>query len=225
MVVACATNIPEILAGNPAGGGPPGKPNDPMRILVIYCHPDDTSFAGALHKTAIETLAVAGHAVTDLDLYREGFKPVLSLQERTEYSNTSLYVKSVEKYADQLAAAEALVAIYPTWWYGMPAMLKGYFDRVWAPGIAYDVTPADKVETKRLAHIRRIAVVTTYGAPWWMIRLYLGDPERKLWSRAIRRLCARDCELAWHAHYDMDHATQSELDRFLTRFKTKLARW
>ena len=196
-----------------------------MRVLVIYCHPDETSFASALHKAAIESLTGAGHAVTDLDLYGEGFKPVLSLEERIEYSNSPVYVKSVEKYANQLASAEALVAIYPTWWYGMPAMLKGYFDRVWAPGIAYDVTPADKVETKRLAHIRRIAVVTTYGAPWWLIRLYLGDPERKLWSRAIRHLCAHDCKLVWHAHYDMDRATPPALDKFLTRFKSKLAHW
>ena len=196
-----------------------------MRVLVIYCHPDETSFASALHKAAIESLTGAGHSVTDLDLYGEGFKPVLSLEERIEYSNSPLYVKSVEKYANQLAAVDALVAVYPTWWYGMPAMLKGYFDRVWAPGIAYDVKPDGGVETKRLAHIRRIAVVTTYGSPWWLIRLYMGDPERKLWGRGIRRLCARDCRLDWHAHYDMDHTTQPRLDRFLARISSSMARW
>jgi NAD(P)H dehydrogenase (quinone) len=223
-VAASATNIPEIpVKKGPAADFPPGKMNVPMRVLVIYCHPDETSFASALHKAAIEGLTEAGHAVTDLDLYGEGFKPVLTREELTEYSASPRYFKSVEKYANQLASADAIVAIYPTWWYGMPAMLKGYFDRVWAPGIAYDVTPDDKVETKRLAHIRRIAVVTTYGSPWWLIRLYLGDPERKLWKRTIRTLCAPDCRLGWYVHYDMDKKPPFRLDKFLAHVKTEMA--
>lgn len=196
-----------------------------MRVLVIYCHPDETSFASALHAAVLESLTASGHAVMDLDLYGEGFNPIMTLEERIEYSASPLYVKSVEKYAKQLASAEAIVAVYPTWWYGLPAMLKGYFDRVWAPGIAYDMTPEGSVDTKRLAHIGRIAVVTTYGAPWWLIRFYMGDPERKLWSRGIRKLCARGCKLDWHAQYNMDRAPQSQLDKFVARVKRGMARW
>jgi NAD(P)H dehydrogenase (quinone) len=196
-----------------------------MRVLVIYCHPDETSFASALHAAVIESLSAAGHTVTDLDLYGEGFNPIMTLEERIEYSDTPKYVKSVEKYAAQLASAEALVAVYPTWWYGLPAMLKGYFDRVWAPGIAYDMTPEGSVDTSRLAHIRRIGVVTTYGSPWWLIRFYMGDPERKLWSRGVRHLCARGCKLDWHARYSMDGAKPAQLDKFLSRVKRKMAGW
>lgn len=196
-----------------------------MRILVIYCHPDEASFASTLHAAIIETLTAAGHMVTDLDLYREGFKPVMTMEERTEYSDNPLYYKSVEKYANQLAAAEAIVAIYPTWWYGMPAMLKGYFDRVWAPGVAFDVSSDGSINTDRLAHIRRLGVVTTYGAPWWLIRLYMGDPERKLWGRGVRKLCAHGCTLDWHVHYKMDNTTPARLDRFLARVQKNFARW
>ena len=96
-----------------------------MRVLVIYCHPVAESFASAAHRTVLEGLAEAGHEVTDVDLYAEHFDPVMSRQERL-----------VQRYDDQLAAAEALVLVYPSWWYGMPAMLKGYFDRVWLPGVA-----------------------------------------------------------------------------------------
>jgi len=195
-----------------------------MRVLVIYCHPDETSFASALHKAVIEGLRASGHAVTDLDLYGEDFNPVMTLKEHNEYSGPR-YVKSVEEYAEQLASAEALVAVYPTWWYGLPAMLKGYFDRVWAPGIAYDVTQGGGLKTNRLAHIRRIGVVTTYGSPWWLIRFYMGDPERKLWARGVRHLCARGCKLDWHAQYDMDRTTPDRLDTFLARVKREMARW
>jgi putative NADPH-quinone reductase len=196
-----------------------------MRVLVIYCHPDETSFASALHKAVIKSLTASGHAVTDLDLYGDGFKPVMSLEERREYSDDSLYFKSVEKYANQLASVEALVAVYPTWWYGMPAMLKGYFDRVWAPGIAYDVKPDGGVDTRRLEHIQRIAVVTTYGSPWWLIRLYMGDPERKIWKRAVRTLCGRGCKLDWYAHYNMDHTPPHRLAKFLSYVERRMARW
>jgi putative NADPH-quinone reductase len=196
-----------------------------MRVLVVYCHPNDKSFSSALHAAVIESLSASGHAVTDLDLYAEDFNPVLTRQERIEYSDSPQYIKTVEKYAGQLAAAEAIVAVYPTWWYGLPAMLKGYFDRVWAPGIAYDLSKDGSVKTDRLSHIRRIGVITTYGAPWWLIRFYMGDPERKLWSRGVRQLCARGCTLDWHAQYNMDRASPVQLDRFLARVKSKIATW
>ena len=96
---------------------------------------------------------------------------------------------SVQKYATQLKETEAIVAIYPTWWYGLPAMLKGYFDRVWAPGIAFDIGADGKFETDRLSHIKeawrhdhlRLALVVDPASTW-------SDPERKLWGRAIREV-------------------------------------
>ena len=162
-----------------------------MRVLVIYCHPVAESFASAAHRTVLEALAEAGHEVTDVDLYAEHFDPVMSRQERLDYLNTERNERLVQRYDDQLAAAEALVLVYPSWWYGMPAMLKGYFDRVWLPGVAFDVTPDGTVKTDRLKRLRRILVVTTYGGSWWMVRVALGDPARKIIGRAVRALCAR----------------------------------
>ena len=188
-----------------------------MRVLVIYCHPVAESFAAAAHATVLEALANAGHEVTDVDLYAEAFDPVMSRQERLDYLNTERNERLVKRYDDQLVGAEALVLVYPSWWYGMPAMLKGYFDRVWLPGVAFDVAPDGTVRTDRLKTLRRIMVVTTYGASWWMVRLALGDPARKLIGRAVRALCARDCRVSWFVHYNMDRATPRQLRRFLER--------
>ena len=94
----------------------------------------------------LQALAEAGHEVTDVDLYAENFDPVMSRQERLDYLNTARNERLVKRYDDQLVAAEAIVLVYPAWWYGMPAMLKGYFDRVWLPGVAFDVTPDGKVQ-------------------------------------------------------------------------------
>ena len=195
-----------------------------MRVLVIYCHPVAESFAAAAHATVLEALATAGHEVTDVDLYAEAFDPVMSRQERLDYLNTERNERLVKRYDDQLVGTEALVLVYPAWWYGMPAMLKGYFDRVWLPGVAFDVAPDGTVKTDRLKTLRRIMVVTTYGASWWMVRLALGDPTRKLIGRAVRALCARDCRVSWFVHYNMDRATPRQLQTFLGRVRAGMGR-
>lgn len=190
-----------------------------MRVLVIHCHPVAESFAGAAHQTVLQALAEIGHEITDVDLYGEKFDPVMSRQERLDYLNVERNERLVKRYDDQLAWAEALVLVYPAWWYGMPAMLKGYFDRVWLPGVAFDVTPDGKVDTDRLQRLRRILVVTTYGGSWWMVRVALGDPARKVIGRAVRALCARDCRVTWCVHYNMDRAKPTQLRRFLDRIR------
>jgi len=195
-----------------------------MRVLVVYCHPVAESFSAAAHARVLQALADGGHAVTDVDLYAEGFDPVMSRQERLEYEDTARNTRPVRKYDDQLAAAEAIVLVYPAWWHGMPAMLKGYFDRVWLPGVAFDVTSDGRVLTERLQSIRRIIVVTTYGGSWWLERIALGDPARKIVSRAVRALCARHCRVDWYAHYSMDHSTPRQLARFLDRVQAGIRR-
>jgi NAD(P)H dehydrogenase (quinone) len=195
-----------------------------VRVLVIYCHPVAESFAAAAHATVLQALDAGSHEVMDVDLYAEGFDPVMSRQDRLDYQNTARNIRPVRKYDDQLTAAEAIVLVYPAWWYGMPAMLKGYFDRVWLPGVAFDVTPDGRVLTERLQRIRRIVVVTTYGGSWWMVRVALGDPARKLVSRAIRALCARGCRIDWYVHYGMDRASPRQLSRFLDRVRSGIGR-
>ena len=79
-----------------------------MRVLVIYCHPNEASFASKLHQTVLKALRGRGHEVTDLDLYADGFRPVMSREERQEYEDPARYWEAVEKYALQLAETEAI---------------------------------------------------------------------------------------------------------------------
>ena len=195
-----------------------------LNILVVYCHPVATSFSATLHSVVLECLRAARHEVIDLDLYGEGFDPALSQQERLGYYDTRSNIASVQKYVDQLLGSEAIVLVYPSWWYGMPAMLKGYFDRVWLPGVAFDVTPGVGVITHRLSQIRWIVVTTTYGSPWWIIRFFMGDPARKFVSRGLRRLCGRGCLVDWYIKYDMDRATPNQLSRFLDKIRKGLSK-
>jgi NAD(P)H dehydrogenase (quinone) len=166
-----------------------------MHVAVVYCHPIAESFAAAAHAYVLQAPADGVHMVTDVDLYVDGFDPMMSRQERLDCQDITRNTRTVPKYDDQLAAAEATVLIYRAWWQGMPAILKACFDRVWLPGVAFDVAPDGRVLTERLQRVQRIIVVTTNGGSWWLESIAPGDPARKIVSRAVRGLCARHCRL------------------------------
>jgi len=191
-----------------------------MRILLVHAHPRPDSYNAALRDAVLRGLGNR-HEVASRDLYAEGFNPALSAEERGRYHNVPANLEGIEDHVASLRRAEALILVYPTWWYGMPAMLKGWFDRVWAPGVAFTLTSG--AIAPALTNIRHIHVVTTYGSPSWLLWV-MGHPDEKLIRRGIRRLCAKDCRVHWHALTRMDHRTRPELDVHRARIEAVFAR-
>lgn len=194
-----------------------------MRVLVIYCHPVDTSYNAALHRQVLDGLRHAGHEVDDCDLYAEGFNPVMSKEERLGYHEVPANQTPVQRYVDRLRWAEALVFCFPTWCFGMPAMLKGFFDRVLMPGVAFDISDPQRVRPS-LTHIRRITAVVTYGRPRWTAML-MGDPPRKAITRYLRLLTGGSARTDYHACYHMNVATPDRLQTFKHRVGLAMARF
>ena len=194
-----------------------------MNVLVIFCHPSADSYGAALYETACRTLRAAGHKLRTHDLYREGFQPVLTREEWDIYlSNTDKIIAKHPDHVEDLRWAEALVVIYPTWYYGVPALMKGWLERVWLPGVTFDVSGAKKKRPKpKLQNIKVFVGITTSGSPWWWLRL-IRDPGRNLWTRGLRILFSRRCRVHWHQLYDMNHSTADDRARFLTRIEKKL---
>src|SRR5258708_19892384 len=149
-----------------------------MRVLVVYAHPLSNSFAAALRDAVVARLRDGGHEVDHCDLYAEGFDPVLTASERRAYNPAPPGLTAVEAHVARLRAAEALVLCFPTWWYGMPAILKGWFDRAWTNEVAFTLPEGGGAIRPALHNIRKFAVVTTYGSPWWLMKLVLPDPVR-----------------------------------------------
>ncbi|MBW6398442.1 NAD(P)H-dependent oxidoreductase [Roseomonas sp. HJA6] len=193
-----------------------------MRVLMIQAHPRADSYSAALRDAARGALEAAGHTVELRDLYAEGFAPALSAAEHAVNMIEGANEAGIEDHVAALRRAEALVLVYPTWWYGMPAMLKGWFDRIWSPGIAFRL--GEGAIEPLLTDIRRIAVVTTYGSPLWLL-WWIGWPDYKLISRGIRRLCGKGCRLDWVSLHDMDRRQRPELDAFVTKIHTHFSRW
>ena len=185
-----------------------------MRTLVVFAHPVETSFAASLHRTIVDSLKAAGHAVDDCDLYAEGFNPVLSREERLNYHDVETCTKPVQGYVDRLRAADALVLNFPVWNYGYPAILKGFFDRVFLPGVSFKL--ANGRTWPNLMNIRKLAAVVTYGGDRWRTML-MGDPPRKVVKRAVRGVCHPLARTRYIALHDMNRNSEAVCAAFLER--------
>ncbi|MGZ5179826.1 MAG: NAD(P)H-dependent oxidoreductase [Ramlibacter sp.] len=194
-----------------------------MHVLVVYCHPVETSYHAALHREIVANLRGAGHTVDDCDLYAEGFDPVMSRAERLGYHEVPSNRVPVAAYIERLQRADALVFCFPTWCFGLPAMLKGWFDRLLMPGVAFDLSDPAHVRPM-LTHVKRISAVVTYGRPRWMA-WYMGDPPRRIVTRYLKRLTGNAARVDYHACYHMNVATPARLARFLRTVGQAMARF
>lgn len=162
----------------------------------------------------MQTLEAGGHRVDLQDLHAEGFDPVLGRAERVGYHDVPANREPVSDEVHRLEAAEALVLVFPVWNYGYPAILKGWFDRVFLPGVSFTID-AGRVRPA-LGNIRRLAVVTTYGGD--RLRTWLaGDPPRRVAGRHLRWLVRRGAPYDYLALYDMNRADAARRAAFLDR--------
>lgn len=132
-----------------------------MRILVTIDHPWDGSFNYVILERVVQTLELEGHEVDILDLHKDGFNPVLREDELSVYTRGGYLDPKVAEYQKRISRAQHLVYIFPVWWEVMPALLKGFFDKVFLPGWAFREDDASPL----LTDISGATVITTMGAP------------------------------------------------------------
>ncbi len=190
-----------------------------MRVLVLYAHPVETSFNAALHQAVVEELRAAGHEVDDCDLYAEDFRPATDRAERLDYQD--LGPNRAERRALCRAAARrrGAGAVHPVWNYGYPAILKGFFDRVFLPGVSFDMV--DGKAQPSLHNITKVATVTTYGGD--RLRAWLmGDPPRKLVNRLLRATVKPGAPVEYLAHYSMNLSTDASRAAFMKKVAARM---
>ncbi len=198
-----------------------------MRVMVVHAHPVETSFNRALYNRALEELGKAGHEVDPLNLYEENFEAVLSREERLNYHEVPGNITpEIAPYVERLMKAEGLVFVHPVWNYGYPAILKGYFDRIFLPGVSFILEGGGDRGTLKpnLTHVKKVAFVTTYGGNRWRT-MVMGDPPRRLahrWAWATFRTPRPPLYLAL---YDMNNHTEAELRAFLDRVGAEMRRF
>ncbi|HVY49936.1 MAG TPA: NAD(P)H-dependent oxidoreductase [Devosia sp.] len=200
-----------------------------MRVMVLHAHPVEESFNHSLFNTIVDTLTARGHQVDAVDLYAEGFDPVMSREGRLNYHHIPQNVTpDLKPYVDRLMAAAGLVIVHPVWNYGFPAILKGYFDRVFMPGVSFVLEGGDSPDKGRLKpnlkHIRKVAFVTSYGGD--RLRTWLmGDPPRRMARRWGWVTFGGWLPPQYLALYDMNNVTPEGLEAFRQKVRRAMERF
>ena len=200
-----------------------------MRILVVHAHPVETSYNRALFHATCETHRGRGDEVDALNLYDEGFDAVMSRAERLNYHDVPGNLTDLTKpYVDRLRAADGIVFVHPVWNYGYPAILKGFFDRIFLPGVSFVLEGGDAPDKGKLVpgmkNIKKVAYITTYGGDR-LLTWIMGDPPRRLAMRWAWVTFGTPTPPKYLALYDMNNQTEAGLKGFIERVKREMARF
>jgi NAD(P)H dehydrogenase (quinone) len=191
-----------------------------MRLLFVYAHPRADSFTAAARDAALQAAQTAGHATRLIDLYAEGFSATLSAEELLGFADPEAMDPRLDAHVAALHWAEGVILIYPTWWSGQPAILSGWLQRVWRPGVAFHDTETGL--RPGLPQIRLLGVITSLGAKrwqWWL----LGQPGRRQILRGLRLCIAPRARSFWLAHYAIDASTPASRAAHLTKIARRIA--
>jgi putative NADPH-quinone reductase len=179
-------------------------------VLVVYAHPDPESFTAFVRDRVVATLTHRGHDVDLLDLYDEGFAPEFTMEDLHAHDHHTKPPVEIVEHVERLRRARALVLVYPTWYGGPPAMLKGWFDRVFTAAVP-------------VRNIRRLAVVTVHGSSK-PVNAIGGEPGKRMIFRTLRVLCHPLAHPHWIALYGVDRATDADRGAFLARVERRVNR-
>lgn len=194
-----------------------------MHAAVVLAHPRPGSFADELARRAAAGLRAAGHRVTLLDLTATGFRAAMSAEERAAYhSDRPILDLLVQEHADLVRSVDALVFVYPTWWSGLPAILKGWLERVMVPGVGFRFDDRSGKVRPGLSNVAHLIGISTYGSPRWYVRL-VNDNGRRTILRALRLACGRRTSRRWFGLYGIDTATDDERAEFAARIERELS--
>ena len=189
-----------------------------LNVLVVYCHPCENSFTNIIKNSFIKGLEDAGHTYVISDLYKEGFNPVMS---ESEYMREGFYrldmsvLPDVTREQERINASDAIVFIYPDFWTASPAMLEGWFQRVWTYGFAYGDSPKMKVLDKALF------LITMGGS--------LNDEIRKEQLEAMKTIMvgdrirnrAKECEVYAFDQMTRGYGNDNNRNERIERFSVK----
>lgn len=154
------------------------------RIVLILAHPDSDSFCAALAQRYESAALAAGHEVSRLNLGELRFDPIL----RGGFRGGQALEPDLKAAQAAISAAERLVFVYPYWWGVMPALLKGFIDRVFLPGFAFKYQDGSPFPAKLLAG-REAQLIVTSDTPPWYNRLVYGRAGLRLMRAQVLEFC------------------------------------
>jgi NAD(P)H dehydrogenase (quinone) len=176
-----------------------------MKVLLVFDHPyglaasdnvpHKRSFTAAVAATAIRGLLQAGHEVDVIDLHADGFNPVMTAADLAAWRGKTVVEEAALNYQQRLMAADHVVFAFPIWWESMPAMTKGFLDKVMTKGIVYSETKPGRPFKNGLKNLRGVTLMTVMATPDFLYRWLFGNPITKIIFRGtFRKIGVRNLE-------------------------------
>jgi len=192
---------------------------------MVLAHPDPTSLCAELAEDVRSQLSRRGHTVHLIDLDREGFDPVMTADERVAYeSEEPILDPVVRRHAELVKRTDAVVFVYPTVTGGLPALLKGWFERVMVTGVAFELDAKTNKIKPALRNIRRIGVITTSHAGR-MTTAVVNDAGRRTLHRTLRLIAHPLAKRTFLALYRSDKRSEPETNIFKDRVHRAMTGW
>ncbi len=191
-------------------------------ILIINAHPLQTSLCHRLSQMVLDEFEKHGQEPTVRALYQDHFNAELTQAERNSYYEHEFDHSELIEEINDLVEAEILILVFPTWWFGFPAILKGWFDRVWAPGVAFDhATDLSAIQPK-LEKLKHVVAITTMGSPWWVDWFLLRRPVHRVLKTALIGVSAPKAKLKFLTQYKAEKLNEPQILKFEARIKSAI---
>ncbi|WP_409022045.1 NAD(P)H-dependent oxidoreductase [Dellaglioa sp. P0083] len=203
------------------------------KICIIFDHPytanagynelHNRSYSAALLVSAKAAYEKKGCTVDVIDLHKDGFDPVMHQEDLISWRKKIPTDSMTANYQERLMAADELVFIFPIWWESMPAMMKGFFDKVIAKGILYTEQENKKLFKNEMVHLKKVKMVTTMSIPGCIYRTIFGSPVTKMVFRGTFRKMGFN-QLKWFNFAAVQGMKLEKRQQLLKKFENNIVK-
>ena len=195
-----------------------------MRTAIVFNHPYEGSYCNAILNAVTTGLQKAKHEIDLLHLDNDGFNPVMSKADLKAFVNHKPIDPQVTDYNNRLEKADHLIFIFPIWWDLMPAMTKGFIDRVLSPGVVYDHHPRGFGLVPLLKKLKSVTIITTMNKPKIMYSLLIGNLIRKAILRSVFKTMGYK-NLNWISFTSVKSVSQEKRAKWLTNLENRFSKF
>lgn len=199
----------------------PAAATPAAKTLLVWVHPVPDSYSSALRDATLAGLEQIGQHPEVIDLYRSGFDASYDIGGPPSSTAQNPNQDTLARHKTSLAQAEELLFVYPTWWDGLPAILKSWLEQMFPQ--ALDNPAGQTAAQQTLGSIKRLTAVTTHGSSRW-VNFVQGRAGRKILGQSLKGLCADGCRFRWVSLYKIDRLSDKQRRAFLQSTTRKLAR-
>lgn len=195
-----------------------------MKVVIVFNHPYEGSFGNAILKAVTKGLKIANHEVDLMHLDNDGFNPVMSKADLKAFVQHKPVDPQVIDYNERLEKADHLVFIFPIWWDLMPAMTKGFVDRVLTPGVVYDHHPRGFGLVPLLKNLKGVTIITTMNKPKIMYSLIIGNLIKKAMIKSVFKTMGYK-NLKWISYNMVKSVSQQKRVIWLTDIENRFSKF